>query len=84
MDLGVKSALQSEIKLQDAVVIGDNLSDVVGWWQSVPIMLRSTTCDDRLYCRPLDKIPPSTRTDRQCAGRLRMAAHYNKLDSLRD
>jgi hypothetical protein len=84
LDLGVKSALQSEIKLHDAVVIGERAADIVGWWQGVPIIVRSTVCDDRLHCVAIDKVPQSQRVDRQRAGQLRMAAHYGKLETLRE
>jgi hypothetical protein len=84
LDLDVKSALQSVVRLQEAVVIGERDSDVVGWWQNVPIIVRSTCIADRLFCLDQTKIPLSSRVDRQRAGQLRMAAHYGKLATLRE
>lgn len=84
IDLGVKSALQNEIKLHQPVVIGKDDADIVGWWQDVPILVRSTAVADQLYCIARDKIPESKQIDRQRAGQLRMGAHYGKLEMLRD
>lgn len=84
IDLGVKSTLTTEIKLHDAVVIGERNSDVVGWWKDVPIVVRSTVKDDNMYCIVEERVPPSSRVDRQRAGQIRMGAHYGKLEMLRD
>jgi hypothetical protein len=79
------------IRLQRAVVIatsrgrqGETVgeSDIIGWWQDIPIALRSTTTDDKLHCMPLDKIPRSLPIDRQQAGRLRIAAHNGGMQGL--
>lgn len=83
IDLEVKSALQSVIKLHDAVVVGERDADIVGWWNRIPIIVRCTCVDDRLFCLDLTKIPMSKRVDRQRAGQLRMAAHYGRLAELR-
>lgn len=88
LDLDVKSALQSHIRLHDAAVINshrpENFGDAVGWWQNVPIIVRVTCTMDRLFCLDQTKIPLSSRLDRQRAGQLRMAAHYGKLAKLRE
>lgn len=84
LDLGIKSVLQSEIKLGQPVVIGTKDADVVGHWCDVPIMVRSSAVGDVLHCIQRDHIPGSSMLDRQRAGQLRMAAHYGKLESLRE
>lgn len=84
LDLDVRSLLNADIRLQTAVVIGQHESDVVGWWQDVPIIVRANVVNDNLHCVMRDKLPDSTRNDRQRAGQLRMGAHYGKLGSLRD
>lgn len=72
------------IRLQRAMVIGsrDGDADIVGWWGDVPIAVRSTTIDDRLFVMPTEKLPPSIMPDRQQAGRMRMAGHSGALKEL--
>lgn len=84
IDLGIRSALQSEIRLHDAVVIGTHNADTIGWWMDVPIIVRCTTSSDNLFCVRLSHLPPSSMIDRQKAGQIRMAAHYDKLAMLRE
>jgi hypothetical protein len=93
-DSGVRSSMISPlIRLQRAVVVSTSLgkrgetvgeADIVGWWQDIPIAVRSAAVGDNLYVVPLDKIPASHHVDRVRAGELRMAAHYGKLHTLRD
>lgn len=83
LDLQKAKALDA-LRHQDAVVIGEYQADVIGWWCNVPLIVRSNVKDDQVYCLMHEHIPPSTREDRQRAGQLRMAAKYDKLESLRD
>lgn len=84
LDLKIESNLQSIIRLQRAVIVGADNSDIVGWWCDVPIMVRCTVKDDRLWCVGLDKIPASLSVDRQRAGLMRVAAHNGRLDAIRE
>lgn len=91
IDLGVNSGLTSVIRLQRAMVIAQSRSnrtvadaDVVGWWENIPIAVRSKVRDDQLWILPIDRIPESMQIDRRQAGRLRTAAHNGKLHLLRD
>ncbi len=77
------SSLTSVLKLQRAVVLGQEDSDVIGWWNDVPIIVRCNVKDDNLWVLPSERIPTSKPIDRQRAGNLRMAAHYGKLDGLK-
>lgn len=83
-DLSIKSQIQSIIRLQRAVVLGTHESDVLGWWMDVSILVRCTVRDDQLWVVPIDRIPESKPVDRATAGRLRMGAHYGKLDEIGD
>ncbi len=76
--------LSSIIRLQKAIVLGTRESDVIAWWNEVPIMVRCNVRDDQLWVLPIDSIIPSKPVDRNTAGRLRMAAHHGKLDTLGD
>lgn len=82
--IDVRSKDLSAIRLERPVVIGTRGADVVGYWSDVPILVRSTTIDDDLWCVRGDDVPPSLMVDRQRAGQLRMAAHNGRLDTLRD
>ena len=84
LDLNIRSALQTDIRLHQAVVIGERDADIIGWWMDVPILVRCTVSSDKLFCVRRDQIPPSSMIDRQTAGRIRMGAHYGKLETLRD
>lgn len=83
IDMKVKNAFHDAIKLNDAVIVGTLNSDVVGWWQDVPIIVRCSVTNDNLHCLVRDKIPESTMLERRLAGQIRMAAHYDKLETLR-
>lgn len=83
IDLAV-GPFSSDVRLHKAVVIGATNGDIVGWWQDVPIMVRSTTVGNALVCVPLDKIPPSSNVDRQRAGQLRINAHSGTLSRLKE
>ena len=76
--------LSSDIRLHKPVVIGVKDADVVGWWMDIPIKVRCTVIDDKLYCLPLEKIPESITPDRQTAGQLRINAHHGTLLRLRE
>ncbi len=91
-DFGV-SGFSTTIRLQLAMVLGTSRgrvgetvgdSDVVGWWEGVPIAVRCSVVDDNLWVLPLDKVIESRPIDRQRAGQLRMAAHNGRLHSLED
>lgn len=83
LDLDV-GPFSSDIKLHKAIVIGTHNSDVVGWWQDVPLIVRCTVVNDNLHCLPLSKIPSSIGPDRQTAGQLRLNAHNGTLLRLRE
>jgi hypothetical protein len=85
-DVSTKSILSlgSIIKLQRAVVLGKEDSDIIGWWSDVPIIVRGNIRNDDLWLVALNRIPESKPADRQRAGKLRMAAHYGQLDQVRD
>lgn len=72
-----------DIKLHKPVVLGSEDGDLVGWWCGVPIRVRCTVVDDRLYVLKNELIPESLMVDRRCAAQLRMGAHHGKLDQLR-
>jgi len=74
----------SEIKLDRPMKIGKTGADVVAVWEGVPIVVRSSVVDDNLYCVEVERLPESAGIDRVRAGQLRMAAHNNQLESLRD
>ena len=74
--------LACEIQMERPVIAGRTGADVVGFWNGIPIIVRSSTVGDNLICIRVDKIPESHQVDRRRAGELRMAAHYNKLDVL--
>lgn len=73
-----------QVKLQRPAVFGLIGADTIGWWEKVEIIVRCCTIDDRLYCMPKDKIPQSSRNDRQRAGMIRMHAHEGSLERLRE
>jgi hypothetical protein len=83
-DLGISSALTTALKLQRAVVLGTQDSDVIAWWDDVPIIVRCSVVNDDIWVLPTQQIPESKPIDRQQAGRLRMAAHNGMLSSLGD
>lgn len=74
----------SGVRLNKAVVLGSTDGDVVGWWEDVPLLVRCNVVDDNLHCLPRDKIPDSKMIDRQRAGVLRLHAHNNVLDRLKE
>lgn len=76
-------SITNEIRLERPVIAGVQGADVVGFWQDVPIWVRSSVKDDNLYVVRLDKIPQSHQVDRRRAGELRLAAHAGRLESLR-
>ncbi len=78
------STLGGIVRLQRAVVLGKQDGDIVGWWSDVPIIVRCQVVNDNLWVLPAERIPESKPVDRTTAGRLRMAAHYGKLDELKD
>lgn len=88
IDLGVGPLAQSVIKLQRAVIVAtsktDSGADLVGWWNDVPLIVRGSVIDDRLWVLPMGRVIPSKPVDRNTAGRLRMATHYGKLVELGD
>jgi len=72
-------------KLKNGETVGD--ADIVGWWQDIPIAVRSTVMDDNIHAVPLERVPRSLGIDRKQAGRIRMAAHHGgvqAMDDLRD
>lgn len=77
-------AFSSDIRLHKPIVIGTRDADLVGWWMDVPILVRCTVVDDRLYCLPRDKVPESSQIDRQRASQLRVCAHGGTLQQLRE
>lgn len=84
LDLDVKNSFSTDVRLQTPMVYGTSDSDVVGWHQDIAIRVRSSTVGDNLRLEPTENIPPSHGIDRRQAGRLRMAAHSGKLDTLRE
>lgn len=76
-------SITNEIKLERPVIAGRAGADVVGWWQDIPILVRSSVVDDNVYCVRVDRIPESHQIDRRRAGELRLGAHGNRLESLR-
>lgn len=84
MDLKVGPFSQDTVRLQKAMVYGTTDSDVVGWWQDVPIIVRCTVVDDGLWCLQREHIPASSNLDRRQAGAIRMHAHNSRLEALRD
>lgn len=76
-------SIVNEIRLERPVIAGVRGADVVGFWQDIPLMIRSTVKDDNIYVVRLDKIPESHQVDRRRAGELRLAAHAGRLESLR-
>ena len=84
MDFKVGPFTNADIRLHDAVVVGSNNGDVIAWWQDIPMLIRCNVKDDKLYCLPLNQIPPSKGLDRQRAGQLRIAAHNGALERLKD
>ncbi len=85
IDMGA-FALSSELRLQRPIVIGwkDGEADIIGWWQDVPVVVRSTTIGDNLWVVPNDKIPESKTIDRRRAGELRVNGHAGTLERLKD
>lgn len=83
MDMKV-GGLSSDIRLERPIMFGTRDADVVGHWEGVPIVVRSSVVDDRLWCLPIEKIPPSSQVDRQRAGQLRVSAHAGRLEALRE
>lgn len=84
LDLQRRSVLGEAIRLERPVILGEAGGDVVGWWSDVPIVVRSSVVDDRLYVVKSDQIPRSAPVDRQRAGLLRTHAHAGALEKLRD
>lgn len=96
IDAQVRSTFVNDLpglRLQRAMVLstsrgrnGESVgeSDIVGWWRDVPIAVRSNVHDDQFYVMPMDMIPNSKPVDRRQAGRLRMAAHSGRLETLRE
>lgn len=82
--IDIRAADISAIKLERPVIAGSRGGDVVGWWSGVPVVVRSTTVDDNLWCVREDDLPPSLMVDRARAGELRLAAHHGRLDSLKE
>ena len=78
-------SLTNEIKLERPVIAGTRGADVVGFWQDIPVLVRSTVVDDNVHVVRSDKIPDSSQIDRRRAGELRLAAHAgaDRLESLR-
>lgn len=83
-------SITNEIRLERPVIAGIRGADVIGWWQDVPIMVRSATMNDSIFCVRVDQIPESHQIDRRRAGELRLAAHValsgageDRLKSLR-
>lgn len=73
-----------EIKLHKPVVLGSDDGDLVGWWRDIPIRVRCTVVDDRLYVLNNRQIPDSKMIDRRQAAQLRMSAHAGRLADLRN
>lgn len=73
-----------QLRLERPVVIGAIGADVVGWWLGVPVVVRSVTIDNNVYCTLDSRIPESRQIDRRQAGVLRVHAHRGTLESVRE
>lgn len=83
LDLKV-GPLHDVVRLNRPVIIGRSDADVIGWYQDVPIIVRCTTIDDKLWAIPRDKVPEDQMIDRKQAGQIRVHAHNRTLDKLRE
>lgn len=81
---GGLTKMVGEVRLNKPVVLGSTDGDVVGWWNDIPLRVRSNVSGDFITCQPNDKIPESTMTDRRQAGIIRLHAHAGSLDAVRD
>lgn len=74
------------LRLQTATVVGydEQGADVVAFYENVPIKVRCCVVGDRLVAYPDDKAPKSKQIDRRKAAEIRLAAHSNQLDRLRE
>lgn len=74
--------VRREIKLERAVILGDD-AHVVGSWDRVPIWIRCRTNDDNLHVCKLDIIPAALPVDKVKASVIRTYAHRGKLEDIR-
>lgn len=69
------STTTSGMRFERPVIAGTRNADCVGWWENVPVIVRCTVVDDKLYCLPKDKVPEDTMLDRRTASEIRLCAH---------
>lgn len=69
---------------QRPVVLGSLEADIVGWWDGIPLVVRSSVVDDTVYMIPNERLVPSSQVDRSRAGELRLAYHHARLEELRN
>lgn len=71
-----------EIRMHQTTVIGDEGGDVVGFWEHLRIVCRSTVKDDNIYIVASEMVPPSMMIDRRQAAMLRLAEKNGTLENL--
>lgn len=81
VDLGDELGM---IKLGKPIIIGTTDADVVGEYENIPIIVRSTVTSDAVFCLQINEIPESSMIDRRRAGELRIHAHAGTLERLRE
>jgi hypothetical protein len=90
IDIGA-GTFSTELRLNRAIVLGSHDilldpsgADVVGWWQDIPVVVRSSTIGDVLRACRLTELRPSHQMDRRQAGVLRVAGHNSTLHLVRE
>lgn len=71
-----------EIRMQQTTIIGEVGGDVAGFWENIPIIIRSQTKDDNIYIMPAESVPQSLMIDRRQAALLRLAEKNGTLETL--